>query len=211
MAPLTTRQRVVQSPPPDDLDGFPVRHHQEAVYRAARQVPWWFCRCGDCRFDIDSDATNGFGTLYAGTDPVTGVLETVGPEMAERPITRTFLAERIVWMLAYDRALVLADLCHDTAIGFGVTNELSTIVPYDVPRTWATVFADHGLDGISYRTRFSTGAAATGVALFDEAGDHDWVAEVYARADDDEMVAALRARHIHVDDVPTSAAMDLIA
>jgi len=207
---LTARQRVTQGLPPESLQGFPIRRYQNEFYRAARESPWWFCTCGDCRFDIQGEHHSGLGTLYAGSDPITGVVEIIGPEMIERPISRAFLAERMIWTLSYDRALVLADLIQETALGFGVTNELSTMVPYDVPQAWAEAFADENLDGISYRTRFSTGKQTTGIALFDEAGAHDWVALPYCRADDEEIVATLKNRLIDVEDIPLSSSMDVI-
>lgn len=184
--------------------------HKNEMYRAAREAPWWFCTCGDCRFDISGDHSSGRGTLYAGSDPITGVVEIIGPEMIERPISRTFLSDRTIWTLGYDRAMILADLSHESAVGFGATNELSTMVPYDIPQSWAEAFADEGLDGISYRTRFSTGKETTGIALFDEAGAKGWVALVYCRADDDEIVETLRERLIAVEDIPSSNAMDVI-
>lgn len=211
MDPLTTRQRVIQGLPAKSLEGFPVVHYEPEMYRAARKAPWWFCTCGDCRFDIPADDPSGFGTLYAGTDPITGVLEIIGPEMTERPISREFLADRTIWTIGYEQAVVLADLSHEIAVGFGVTNELSTMVPYHVPQVWAATFVDAGVDGIRYRTRFSTGTEVTGIALFDEAGEKDWIALVYCRSDDDEIVAALRERLIDVDDVPSSDAMQIIS
>jgi hypothetical protein len=160
---------------------------------------------------MPADHPNGLGTLYAGSDPITGVLEIIGPEMVERPISQTFLSERAIWTLGYDREIVLADLNHETALGFGVTNELSTMVPYDVPQAWAEAFAGESLDGIRYRTRFSTGEAATGIALFDDVGAQNWVALMYCRADDQEIIAELMVRHIYVEDIPFSDSMDVIA
>ena len=66
------------------------------------------------------------------------------------------------------------------------------------------------LDGISYRTRFSTELEATGVALFDEAGHHDWIAVASCRADDDSVVAALSTRRIVVADIPSSSSMQIV-
>ncbi len=68
---------------------------------------------------------------------------------------RRFLADRTVWALTYDRPLVNADLTAVAAIGCGVTNELSTMVPYTVPQLWASAVDEYGWDGISYRTRFN--------------------------------------------------------
>lgn len=173
MDPLTTHQRVVQSSPVKTLEGFPLVKYGREMYRAARAAPWWFCTCGGCCFDISADHPSGLGTLYAGSDPITGVLEIIGPEMMERPISREFLSVRTIWTLGYDREVILADLSHESAVGFGVTNELSTRVPNGIPQAWAVAFADENFDGIRYQTRFSTGTQATGIALFDEAGEQD--------------------------------------
>lgn len=180
------------------------------MYRAARRTPWWFCTCGDCRFDLPPDDPSGLGTLYAGTDPVTGVVEMIGPESSHRPISRTFLASRTIWTLGYNRAMDLADLQHSSPLGFGVTNELASMVPYDVPQMWATALASQSLDGLKYRTRFSTGPVATGLAIFDEAGSKDWIALAYCRADDDEILTELADRGIQVVDVPLSTSMEIL-
>lgn len=208
---MSRRERVAQQLPPEVRDGFPHRQYDGALYRAAQREPWWFCTCGGCRFDLDAAHPSRLGTLYAGTDAITGLLETLGPEMTGRPVSRSFLAARTVWILGYDRALKLADLCADGAVGFGVTNELSSMVPYGVPQAWAQAFADDGWDGIAYRTRFSTGPAVTGVAAFDDAGSHDWLAIAYCSGDAPEMVHELAARNITVESAPMASSMDIIA
>lgn len=206
-----TRQRVVQDVAPQDLTGFPARNHDGVVYRAARRAPWWFCTCGGCRFDLDARPPRPQGTLYAGSDQITGVVETIGPELSGRTIARQFLDDRIVWALAYDRAVVLADLSADEAVGFGVTNELSTMVPYVIPQTWANAFQQQGWDGISYRTRFNTGATATGVALFDDAGSHPgWPVRHVCGGGDPVIVAELERRNITVEDPPVLASLTVL-
>ncbi len=205
------RQRVTQREPPDDLRGFPARAHRRSVFRAARVAPWWFCSCGDCRFDLDASSPFGQGTLYAGTDEVTGVLETIGPELIGKTISSRFLNERIIWELTYDRAVVLAELTAGAAAGFGVTNELSSMVPYVVPQSWASAFERHGLDGLSYRTRFNPSPKPTGVALFDAVGSHpDWPALKVCDADDDRVVGSLAAHNISVADPPALASLTVL-
>lgn len=206
-----SRVRVVQAAPAVALDRFPTHTHRSAIYRVARHWPWWFCTCGECRFDLDRTDPRGNGTLYAGTDCVTGVLETIGPEMQGGVIAREFLTSRAVWELIYDRPVRLADLTDRTAIAFGVTNELGSMVPYTVPQAWAAAFVDLGLDGISYRTRFNTAPEATGVALFDEAGSHpDWPAVSVGAADGEVIVEALHRRSITVADAPVLGALTVI-
>jgi hypothetical protein len=205
--------RVAQGPPPGSLDGFPGRRHADVVHRFARRSPWWFCTCGDCRFDLDPAVPHGDGTLYAGVDPLTGVLETLGPELAAGGVvTRSFLAARRDWVLAYDRPLELADLTARRAVGFGVTNELATMTPYDVPQGWAEAFHDAGWDGIAYRARFDPAGDAPSVALFDVAGVHeDWPATPGPAGDDDAVVDALRALGIVAEDPPPLGALELVA
>jgi RES domain-containing protein len=206
-----TRQRVVQNVAPHDLTGFPNRTYDGFVYRVARFAPWWFCTCGDCRFDLEANSRHGQGTMYAGTDEITGVLETIGPELNDRPITRQFLTERNVWALAYDRAVIIADLTADEAVGYGVTNELSTMVAYAISQSWANAFQQQGWDGISYRTRFNTAATTTGVALFDDAGSHPrWPALQVCGADDPAIVAELNRRHIKVEDPPVVGSLTVL-
>lgn len=206
MVPLT-RQRSAQQPPSVDLDQFPPRSQDDVVYRFARRAPWWFCTDGACRFDLmDAD---GLGTLYAGTDIVTGVLEAIGAEFLGRPVSRSFLSERTVWALSYDRSLELADTCHARARGFGVTNELSSMVPYTVPQAWALAFAKAGWDGVSYRARYVTAPHATAVAVFDEAGSHDWPATRVCDGGQPEVVETLGEVGVAVVDPPYLAQLDV--
>jgi hypothetical protein len=79
--------------------------------------------------------------------------------------------------------------------------ELSTMVQYDIPQAWAAAFDSEGFDGIDYRTRFNTGAATTGVALFDDGGAHDWDGTRLYGADHPPVIAVQRdaelAAHLH--------------
>jgi hypothetical protein len=160
-----TRQRVAQQPPSVDLDQFPPRSHTDVVYRFARRAPWWFCTDGACRFDLmDAD---GLGTLYVGTDIVTGVLEAIGAEFLGRPVSRSFLSQRTVWALSYDRSL-----------------ELSSMVPYAAPH-------------------------ATAVAVFDEAGSHDWPATRVCDGGQPEVVETLGEVGVAVVDPPYLAQLDV--
>jgi len=207
---LVSRERVLQAGPAAALDGFPVLRRAGAFFRAARHAPWWFCRCGGCRFDLEDPVEPLMGTLYAGTDEVSGVMETIGPELVGGTISRRFLADRTVWMLSYDRPLHVAELASPAAVGLGVTNELASMTPYAIPQAWASALHQAGWDGISYRTRFNTGSVATGLALFDLAGSHpDWPAEAIGSADAPVIVSSLAARGIAVDDPPPLAALSL--
>ncbi len=64
----------------------------------------------------------------------------------------------------------LANLRVSAAADFGVTRELESMTPYDVPARWAAAFDAAGFDGIWYGPRFSPGSASA-VALFGAAGE----------------------------------------
>jgi hypothetical protein len=143
------------------------------IFRAARAepgTPWRFCTCGACRFDLDAPD----GTLYAGDDPLVGVIETIGPHLAGTTISRRFLADRRIVSRLMPHDVELANIASRRAAGFGVTNELSTMTPYDIPRAWAATLHTAGCEGIRYRTRFDTGSRAGGLALFGPAGERAW-------------------------------------
>ena len=79
----------------------------------------------------------------------------------------------MVSRLRLPRRARVADLEATRAADFGVTRELETMVPYDVPQAWARAFAAVDLEGVRYAPRFTTGPALA-VALFGPAGDAGW-------------------------------------
>lgn len=176
------------------------------LYRAARRgrSPWWFCSRGDCRFDLTGDR----GTCYTGTDAACGLLESIGAQWAAgATLTPAFLRMRTVHALQLEQSLPLANLSSRRAVGFRVTNELTTMTPYDIPRAFARVFdevsnsAGRLLRGIRFRTRFDTGAATRGVALFDDAGVQDLRSASQTEVDD-ALLAAIRKLGVIVEDPP---------
>lgn len=186
-----TRARVTQRRPRRELTGFPrtTLKRGKRVYRAARMSPWWFCSCGGCRFDLASPD----GTLYLGDDALVGVIETIGGDLVGATISIEFLRARRVYSRRLGSDAVLANLTSRRAAGFGVTNELSTMTPYAIPRAWAAALsATTDYDGIRYRTRFDTGAGARGIALFGEAGERNWSAQDEGRADAPDLIAQLK-------------------
>lgn len=169
-----SRQRLFQKPPPATLDGFPVRDLGVDVdlfrcHRASRG-PWWFSGLGHGRFDLVPPR----GTCYLGLDEVAAVREAVGPELVEFGcITADFASARRVSRVRVPKPRRLADLTASEAADFGVTRELCSMTPYDVPQRWATALAAHA-GGIRYEPRFSTAPDAVAVALFGEMGDPGW-------------------------------------
>lgn len=173
------RQATAQlGPPPDlsDLAGFPIhRTASDAVlYRAhdTAREPWWFARGGG-RFDLRSPR----GTCYLATSPAAAVRERLGPVLAARMgLPATVLDDVVVSRLRPGRRgspgpVRLANLRVARVASFGVTRELESMTPYDVPAAWAAAFDALGLDGVRYGPRFSPGAASA-IGLFGAEG-HD--------------------------------------
>ncbi|HEX5614565.1 MAG TPA: RES family NAD+ phosphorylase [Acidimicrobiia bacterium] len=172
-----SRARVsLRSPPePRALAGFPRRHLDPAtpVFRVVRrgQGPWWFSSDGTGRFDLEPPS----GTCYLATTPVAALLELLGPELAQtRAISTEALEDRDVRELRLPRRVRLADAVSRRAAAFGVTAELTTIVPYALPRAWARALAGADFAGIRHAVRHDPEGRPEGVALFDAAGERKW-------------------------------------
>ncbi|MBT2539656.1 hypothetical protein J7E99_02760 [Streptomyces sp. ISL-44] len=185
------------------------------VYRAAKRDkgPWWFCRCGECRFDLPPPR----GTCYTGTDEVSGILESIGMDWcAGEPaigLIPKLVKERVVHAYELPKSVNAANLSSRRAVGFKVTNELATMTPYGVPQKYAQVFDQtrgkrraHQFLGIRFRTRFDTGAISHGLALFDDEGERSWPSS--ARDIDEELLAKLRALGVFVEEPPGLAKPD---
>jgi hypothetical protein len=105
-----------------------------------------------------------------GTDELSGVIESIGIEIESGVVSSEYLDARRLFTIRLSSPMRVADLVSRAAIGRGVTNELSTMVPYEIPQAWAEKFDNVGLEGIRYRTRFDTGAAPKGLAQFGPKG-----------------------------------------
>ena len=171
---LGTRERIALTEPGTrPLDGFPdwaltsrrrlLRGHKSA------NGPWWFASSGGGRFDLEPP----HGTCYVAFDERTAVRETVGEVLTSAGvISSEFAAERSLSTLRVPGRRRLADTCAESAADFGLTRELCTLVPYDLPRRWASALAVR-FDGLRYQTRFTTGTGANAAALFGDAGSRD--------------------------------------
>ena len=212
-----SREEVAQQLPAENQDWrtFPASTLRAGtlLYRAARRgrSPWWFCSDGDCRFDLTGER----GTCYLGTDAVSGVLETIGPEwLSGRTLSPGFVRLRVLhtWRLAEPKRM--ANLVSRRAVGFRVTNELSSMTPYDVPQAFAQLF--DGLrrsgrpvfEGIRFRTRFDTDPHARGVALFGAAGNAE-DPRSDAREIDDDLLDELRDLGMVIEELPALWELDL--
>ncbi|WP_460458725.1 RES domain-containing protein [Angustibacter peucedani] len=169
------RDVPAQHGPPDDLTGFP-EHRTPAstvLHRAhlARRGPWWFSSGGG-RFDLSAPR----GTCYLASSAAAAVRERLGPVLSSRAaVPSSTLDGVVVSRLAVGvpgdpRELRWANLRVAAAAEHGVTRELESMTPYDVPSRWARAFDAAGLDGVRYGPRFSPGSASAH-ALFGDAGE----------------------------------------
>ncbi len=169
------RDVPAQQGPPPELTGFPVlRTPPTLVLHRAHQSsrgPWWFASGGG-RFDLSAPR----GTCYLASSPLAAVRERLGPVLAARSaLPASTLEGVVVSRLTVGRATDAgptswANLRVAGAARFGVTRELESMTPYDVPQQWARAFDAEGLDGVRYGPRFSPGAASAH-ALFGRAGE----------------------------------------
>lgn len=205
---MSGRERQYQAVPVGDPSAFPSRllGASTRLWRASsRPEPWWFCSAGDCRFDL----VRPRGTCYLGTDEMVGLVEAIGPEMSGRTVSAEFVARRSIYGLDTERGYKLADTASRRAIGFGVTNELTTMVPYDVALRWASALDSAGFGGIAYRTRFDTGLAARGVALFGPTGPAPWPVAARREVDASMRVRLAEECGIIVAPPPSLAGLDM--
>jgi hypothetical protein len=155
--------------PPEALDRFPVWHvHAGTTFHRVthgEHGPWWFASDGGGRFDLVSPR----GTCYLADDPVLAVLEVFG-DLWPGVVSAEFLSMRRLWTLALPSQCDAADTTVRAARGFGVTAELATVTPYELPQRWAFALAAAGFDGIRYRARHDPGGGRA-LALFGAAGE----------------------------------------
>jgi hypothetical protein len=150
---------------PGDLTGFPSVAPPKRMVRVceAAQDTWWFSADGSGRFDL----TPPHGTCYLATDVYAAIREAtrLGPVS-----TMWVQARELREVAPPDPTARLAATTRQAAGRHGVTTELATIVPYDLPRRWATAFHAHGFDGIRHQLRHDQRARPSGIALFGPTG-----------------------------------------
>lgn len=159
-------------PPADgDLTKFPgwslkVSFDLWRVVRAGRG-PWWFGSSLAGRFDLPGPR----GTCYLASDPLTALLELIGPEMADGGVVpEGSLANRRLRQLRVPEAKRLADAISRRAAKW-VTAEIHTIVPYELPQLWAHAWDAVGFEGVRYFVRHDPSRDGFDVALFGAAGE----------------------------------------
>lgn len=156
----------------DSLESFPARivparGSDEALWRVTREthVPWWFSSNGGGRFDLEAPR----GTCYLAFDPITALLEVIGPRLGGA-VSRDFFTERVIRSVSPPKRGRMADSTSRRALGYGVTPEIGVIVPYGLPRRWAERWREAGFDGVVYWARHDPQRSKS-LALFGNAGE----------------------------------------
>ncbi len=165
------------APPPSEsgaLKAFPSFElaPTQRLYRVGREnrSPWWFGSSGAGRFDLSEPD----GTCYLAGDVVAALLEVIGPDREGGFVTTEHFATRRLFELRVPETRHLADLASTRAAALGVTLEIHTTVPYDLPQQWAERLRAEGFDGLRYLLRHDP-AGEDGFALFGPAGAReDW-------------------------------------
>lgn len=174
------RSNPAQTPPPEDLTGFPSRdelvgtpvHRCHQLLETTDKGCWYFSghppgTTPGGRFDLEE----GAGTCYVAETPEAAVSERCGRFMAERePIPYDFVSDRVVTevVVPADAAPVADALAPDASVRFGVTRELFSGHDYDLTSSWAQALYGHRWRSLLYEPRFSTSGYA--LALFSEIG-----------------------------------------
>ncbi|WP_082956297.1 hypothetical protein [Mycobacterium sp. E787] len=171
-----SRQRPALGLPPPALAAFPRTRLKDDVplYRAhaVNKSPWWFSSDLSGRFDLPSPN----GTCHLATDLATSLRERFGHDLVRQGlVTFKAAAGTQVSKLRIPAPRWLANTCARNAVDFGMTREIGTCPNYDIPQAWAAAFWGTGRHaGVRYQTRFTTGPTPNAVALFDDAGQHNW-------------------------------------
>lgn len=187
--------------PPASLPGFPRAPVPASLARVGRRGkgPWWFSSNGSGRFDLRKPE----GTCYLATDAFAALREAT----RAGPVTPAWVAERVLHVLQPpDQAAQLAATTRAAAARFGLTKELVTILPYDLPQRWAAAFRRHGLAGVRHELRHDPRARPSGVSLFGPADDARWPAPPPRPITE----ADVRAAGVPVLPVPSSATLTIL-
>lgn len=188
--------------PPESLAGFPWSRVPARLVRVCRQRKgtWWFSNDGTGRFDLEAPE----GTCYLATDAYAALRE------ASRggPVSDTWVGERELREVEPpDPEARLAATTRQAAGRFGVTTELATVVPYDLPRRWAGAFRRAGFAGVRHELRHDPRARPSGVSLFGPADAPAWPSGTSELLTRDSMQAA----GVEVLDIPPVSAVTVIA
>jgi hypothetical protein len=208
-----SREQVTLKTPGErsELEGFPRQTLRQGkilwrVTRAGRN-PWWFSSELSGRFDLHPP----HGTCYLATDEMTAMLESVGPELVGGTVSGGFFEGRRLRRLALPRSYRARDLTDRSAVGFGLTAEIYTIVPYTLPQAWAKALHDAGAEGVLYHARHDPSLEGKAVGLFGKSG----VRRSWSRGREVPIDGKLRSRlyescRIRVLPIPRAAELRII-
>lgn len=188
--------------PPASLVGFPRSPVPDRLTRVCRRGrgTWWFSNDGSGRFDLAAPE----GTCYLATDAYAALRE------ASRggPVSAVWVRDRELREVpAPDPAARLAATTRRGAGHFGMTGELATLVPYQLPRRWAVAFRRAGFAGIRHELRHDPRARPSGVSLFGPAGEGPWTAGTSVSLTPE----ALQVAGVEVLDIPPVSAVTVIS
>lgn len=161
-----TRQEIAVGEPPEDLADFPSISLSGLWFRAhsASRGVWWYSSDGSGRFDLAAP----HGTCYLASSVGVAVRERLGRRLAAGPVPAAVADQMLVSRVRL-RARV-ADFTDRAAERFGVTREIGTLTPYDLPQRWAAALHNAGHRGLRYWPRFAIAPEDLSVALFANAG-----------------------------------------
>ncbi|MGN6160230.1 MAG: RES family NAD+ phosphorylase [Marmoricola sp.] len=161
-----SREELAVGEPPDDLSDFPSVALSGLWFRAhsASHAVWWFSSDGSGRFDL----TEPNGTCYLGSSVGVAVRERLGRRLSAGPVPAAVADQMLVSRVRL-RARV-ADAIARAAERFGITREIGTVTPYDLPQRWAAALHAAGHRGVRYWPRFALAPEDLSVALFAPAG-----------------------------------------
>ncbi len=152
------------------------------------------------RFDLAEPQ----GTCYLATDEISAILEVIGPDFERGAISSDFLKARSLRKLRLPEEQDLADLTSREVVRFGITAEVGTLVPYDLPQAWAAALRSAGLSGLAYWPRHDP-AREIVVALFGPHGERKRWKKGREAAISRELIGRLREEcGIEILDLPRS-------
>lgn len=215
MSGRSKRERLSLAPPPAAparLQDFPHRRMPQGttLWRMVRtgRNPWWFSSDGQGRFDLPSPE----GTCYAALDEIAALLEVIGPDIEAGAVSESLLSRRRLRRLALPGSRRVADLTDRRARGFGVTAEISTVVPYDLPQQWSVALRCAGAEGVLYHLRHDPSFRRSGVGLFGKAGERrSWDRGREIRIGDELRERLARDCHIRILVIPRAAGLRVLS
>lgn len=208
---MRQNKKSLAPPPPagDTLEAFPAfrLETKQRLFRVGREdrSPWWFGSSGVGRFDLAEPQ----GTCYLAGDVVAALLEVIGPDREGGFVATEHFATRQLFELRVPLDHRLADLASTRAAAFGVTLEIHTTVPYDLPQQWAARLKAEKFDGLRYLLRHDP-AGEDGYALFGPTGAREqWTVDRASPIGTDLLNQLEATTGLHIVPIPHSRQLDL--